>query len=55
LTRAVEAEIDGLFFAFTMATRRPVLACACGSEAQAVALMDRLIDGLVREGVQGTA
>jgi hypothetical protein len=41
LTRAVEADLDGLFFAFTMANLAGrVLAYACGSEAQAVALKD---------------
>jgi hypothetical protein len=50
LTRAVEADLDGLFFTFTMANLAGrALACACGSEAQAVALMDNLINGLVRK------
>ena len=56
LTRAVEADVDGLFFAFTMANLAGrVLAYACGSEAQAVALMDNLINGLVRERAQAAA
>jgi hypothetical protein len=47
LTRAFEADLDGLFFAFTMANlARRVLAYAYGSEARAVALMDNLINGL---------
>ena len=50
LTRAFEADLDGLFFAFTVANLAGrILAHACGSEAQAVALMDNLINGLVRE------
>jgi hypothetical protein len=32
-----------------------VLAHACGSEAQAVALMDNLINGLVRERAKAAA
>ena len=49
-TRAFEADLDGLFFAFTMANLAGrILAYACGSEAQAVALMDNLINGFVRE------
>ena len=56
LTRAVEADLDGLFFAFTMANLAGrALACACGSEAQAVALMDNLINGLVRKRAQAAA
>jgi len=56
LTRAVEADIDGLFFAFTMANLAGrVLAYACGNEAQAVALLDNLINGLVRERAQAAA
>jgi hypothetical protein len=50
LTRAFEADLDGLFFAYTMANLAGrILAYACGSEAQAVALMDNLINGLARE------
>ena len=50
LTRAVEADLDGLFFAFTTANLAGrILAYACGIEAQAVALLDNLINGLVRE------
>jgi hypothetical protein len=53
LTGAVEADLDGLFFAFTTANLAGrVLAYACGSDAQAVALMDNLINGLVRERAQ---
>ena len=56
LTRAFEADLDGLFFAFTMANLAGrVLAYACGSEAQAVALMDSLADGLVRERARAAA
>jgi hypothetical protein len=56
LTRAVEADLNGLFFAFTMAhLAGRVLAYACGSEAQTVALMDHLINGLVRERAQAAA
>jgi len=55
LTHAVEADLDGLFFALTMANLAArVLAYACGSDAQAVALLDNLINGLVREHA-GTA
>lgn len=43
LTRAVEANLDGLPFAFTMANLAGwVPACACRSEAQAVTLLDNL-------------
>jgi len=47
-TRAVEANLEGLFFASTMANLASrVLAYACGSETQAVALMDnRLVRNL---------
>jgi hypothetical protein len=56
LTHAVEADLDGLFFAFTMANLAGrVLAYECGSEAQAVALMDNLINGLIRERAQAAA
>ena len=56
LTRAVEADLDGLFFAFTVANLAGrVLAYACGSEAQAVALMDDLISGHVRERARAAA
>ena len=45
-TRAVEADLDGLFFAFTMTNLAGrVLAYARTSEAQAVALLDNLING----------
>ena len=50
LTRAFETELDGLFFAFTWRTwRAGFLAQACGSEAQAVALVDSWINELVRD------
>jgi len=56
LTRAVEGDLDGLFFAFTMANLAGrVLAYACGSEAQTVALIDNLINGLVRERAEAAA
>ena len=56
LTRAFEADLDGLFFAFTMANLAGrILAYACGSEAQAVALMDNLINGLARERARAAA
>jgi hypothetical protein len=56
LARAVEADLDGLFFAFTTANLAGrVLVYACGSEAQAVALMDNLINGLVRERAKAAA
>jgi hypothetical protein len=56
LTRAVEADLDGLFSAFTMTNLAGrVLAYAYGSEAQAVALLDNLISGLVRERAQAAA
>jgi hypothetical protein len=56
LTRAVETDLDGLFFAFTMANLAGrVLAYACGSEAQVVAPLDNLINGLVRERAQAEA
>ena len=56
LTRAVEADLAGLFFAFTMANLAGrVPACACRSEAQAVALLDNLINGLVRERARAAA
>jgi hypothetical protein len=56
LTRAVKADLDGLFFAFTMANLAGrVLAYAFGSDAQAVALPDNLINGLVRERARAAA
>ena len=54
--RAFEADLDGLFFAFTMANLAGrILAYACGSKAQAVALMDNLINGLARERARAAA
>ena len=56
MTRAVEADLDGLFFAFTMANLAGrVLAYARTSEAQAVALLDNLINGLVKERARAAA
>ena len=56
LTRAFEADLDGLFFAFTVANLAGrVLAQACGSEAQAVALVDSWINALVRERARAAA
>ena len=50
LTRAFEADVDGLFFAFLVANLASrMLARACGSEAQAVALVDSWITELVRD------
>jgi hypothetical protein len=49
LTRAFEADLDELSFSFierTLAGR--ILARACGSEAQAVALVDSWITELIR-------
>ena len=49
LTRAFEADLDGLFFAFIVANLAGrMLARACGSEAQAVALVDSWINELAR-------
>jgi hypothetical protein len=56
VTRAFEEDLDSLFRAVTVANLAArILAQACGSEAQAVALMDYLIDGLVRERVRAAA
>ncbi len=56
MTRAFEADIDGLFFAFIVANLAGrVLAYAYGSKAQAVALMDNLINGLVWERARAAA
>ena len=56
LTRAFEEDLNGLFFAFTVANLAArILAQACGSEAQAVALMDNWINGLVRERVRAAS
>ena len=56
LTRAFEADLDGLFFAFTVANLAGrVLAQACGSEAQEVALVDSWINALVRERSRAVA
>ncbi len=50
LTRAFEADLDGLFFAFIVANLAGrMLARACASEAQAVALVDGWITELVRD------
>ncbi len=50
LTRAFEAELDGLFFAFIVANLASrMLTQACGSEAQAVALVDGWITELVQD------
>jgi hypothetical protein len=56
LTRAFEADLDGLFFAFTVANLAGrILAQAYGSEAPAVALMDSWNNGLVRARARATA
>ncbi len=56
VARAFEAHLSGLFFAFMMADPvARVLAYAYGSEAQAVALLDNLINGLVRKRAQAAA
>ena len=56
LTRAFEADLDGLFFAFTVANLAGrILVQACGSEAQAVALVDSWINALVRERARAAA
>ena len=56
LTRAIEADLDGLFFAFIVANLAGrMLARACGSEAQAVALVDSWINELVRDRARGAA
>ena len=50
LTPAFEADLDGLFFAFIVANLAGrMLVQACGSEAQAAALVDDCINGLVRD------
>ena len=55
LTRAFEADLDGLFFAFIVANLAGrMLAQACGSEAQAVALIE-WITGLVRDRARAAA
>ncbi len=56
LTRAFEADLDGLFFAFTVANLAGrMLVQACGSEAQAAALLDNWITGLVRDRARAAA
>ena len=56
LTRAFEADLDGLFFAFTVANLAGrMLVQACGSEAQAVALVDSWINGLVEARAHAAA
>ncbi len=56
LTRAFETELDGVFFAFIMANLAGrILAQACGSEAQAVALVDSWINELVRDRARTAA
>jgi hypothetical protein len=48
--RASEDEIDGLYFAAALAhLAGGLLTLSCGSKAQAVALVDALLDGVVRE------
>jgi hypothetical protein len=50
LTRAFEADLDGLFFSFIIANLAGrMLVQACGSEAQAAALVDNCINELVRD------
>jgi hypothetical protein len=50
LTRAFEADLDGLFFSFIVANLAGrILVEACGSEAQAVALVDSWTNALVRD------
>jgi hypothetical protein len=56
LTRAFEGDVDGLLFAFTVANLAGrILAQACGSEAQAAALVDSWINGLVKARVRAAA
>jgi hypothetical protein len=56
LTRGFEGDVDGLLFAFTVANLAGrILAQACGSEAQAVALVDSWINGLVKARVHSAA
>ena len=56
LTRAFEADLDGLFFAFTVANLAGrMLAVACGSQAQTVALVDGWINALVRDRARTAA
>jgi hypothetical protein len=56
LTRAFEGDVDGLLFAFTVANLAGrILAQACGSEAQAAALVDGWINGLVKARVRAAA
>lgn len=55
-TRAFEADLDGLFFAFTIANLAGrIVVQACGSEAQAAALVDSWITGLVRDRARAAA
>ena len=50
LTRAFEADLDGLFVAFIVAgLAGRMLVQACGSEAQPVALVDGCVNALVRD------
>ena len=56
LTRAFEADLDGLFFAFIVANPAGrMLVQACGSEAQAVALVDSRISALVQDRARTAA
>lgn len=56
LTRVFEADLGGLFFAFTVANLAGrILAQACGSEAQAAVLVDSWITGLVRDRTRSVA
>ena len=56
LTRTVEAYLDGLFFAFTMAKPGgPDPGLRVRQRAQTVALLDNLINGLIREGAEAAA
>jgi hypothetical protein len=53
LTRAFEADLDGLFFAFIVANLAGrMLVQACSSEARAVALADGWVNAPVRDRVR---
>jgi hypothetical protein len=56
VSRASETDVDGLYFAAALAhLAGGLLGLACGSKAQAVAMVDALLDGVVRDQVQAAS
>jgi hypothetical protein len=56
VTRAFESDVDGIYFAVEVAyLTGALLGQACGSKAQAVAVVDALLEGVVRDQVRAAS